>query len=105
MDKNIYWVNVSDQEIVPQGETQNHEFEIRATEQEITELRGRFDDLAKADNKLLNRAKTPYEPLPEPDQEVKNASYDEQLISVYRLIHELGVPQTKTHIERMNIIE
>jgi hypothetical protein len=49
MDKNKYWVSVGDQEIVPEGDTFNHEFEIEATDQEITELRGQLDDLVKAD--------------------------------------------------------
>jgi hypothetical protein len=104
MEKNKYWVNVRDQEIVPQGETVNYEFEIEATDQEVTELRERFDLLVEADTELLNRAKTPYEPLPEPDQENKNAPYDERLLSVYRFIHQLGVPKTRIHIEEMNIM-
>jgi hypothetical protein len=105
MDKNKYWVSVGDQEIMPEGETVNHEFEIEATDQEITELRGQLDDLVKADTELLTRAATPYEPLREPNQEVKNISYDDQLKTVYRLIHQLGVPETKTHIEEMHVIE
>jgi hypothetical protein len=105
MDKNKYWVSVGDQEIVHEGETFNHEFEIEATDREITELRGQLDDLVKADTELLSRASTPYEPLPEPNQEVKNVSYDDQLKTVYRLIHQLGVPETKTHIEEMHVIE
>jgi hypothetical protein len=105
MDKNKYWVSVGDQEIVPEGETVNNEFEIEATDQEITELRGQLDDLVKADTELLTRAATPYEPLPEPNQEVKNVSYDDQLKNVYRLIHQLGVPETKNHIEEMHVIK
>jgi hypothetical protein len=105
MEKNKYWVNVRDQEIVPQGETVNYEFEIEATDEEVTELRERLDQLVEVDTKLLNRAKTPYEPLPEHDQEIKNAPYDERLLDVYRLIHQLGVPKTRIHIEEMNIMD
>jgi hypothetical protein len=104
MVKHKYWVSVGDQEIVPEGDTVNAELEIEATDQEITELRERLDELVRADSQLLARASTPYEHMDMPDQEIKNISYDDQLRNVYRLIHQLGVPETKAHIEEMDII-
>ncbi|MBP1997077.1 hydrolase [Paenibacillus eucommiae] len=103
MDKSRYWVSVGNLEILPQGEGANHEFEIEATEAEITYLKELLDQLVSEDTQLLGRAKSPYEKLPEDDQDVKNISYDMQLKEIYRLIYELGSSETKAHLHETNM--
>lgn len=105
MDSMRYWVSVGTQEIVPQGEGANYEFEIEATVEEINVLRKLFEEEESSDHRLVGRAKTPYEAFPENDQEVKNYPYDEHLKEIYRFIHFLGSPRTKEHISRMGILD
>ncbi|QGQ93982.1 hypothetical protein EHS13_03195 [Paenibacillus psychroresistens] len=105
MDRMNYWVSVGNHEIVPQGEGNNHEFEIAANEQELDLLRELFDEMDQIDNSLvLKRASTPYEVFTPAGQEVKTLPYDKKLIDVYRTIYDLGLPNTKEHIRGMNIL-
>jgi hypothetical protein len=38
-------------------------------------------------------------------QDVQNDAYDASLRQVYRLIHELGTPETRAHIESMGVLD
>jgi hypothetical protein len=104
MNKMIYWVSVGKHEIVPKGEGANYEFEIEASDDELDQLRELFDEADHVDNSLLSRAATPYEAFEEVDQDAKNLPYDMQLKEIYRIIYNLGLPETKAHIMRMGII-
>jgi hypothetical protein len=105
VNKMIYWVSVGNHEIVPQGEGNNHQFEIEANEQDLDQLRELFDEADQIDNGLLlNRASTPFEVFSSAGQEVKTLPYDRQLIKIYRTIYNLGLPKTKEHIRGMNIL-
>jgi hypothetical protein len=105
MDRMNYWVNIGNHEIVPQGEGNNHQFEITANEQELDQLRELFDEADQIDNNLLfRRASTPFEVFTPAGQEVKTLPYDKKLIDIYRIINDLGLPKTKEHIRGMNIL-
>ena len=104
MDKMIYWVSVANHEIVPQGKGNNYEFEIEANEQELAQLREKLETAEQIDRKLVRRAGTPYEVYTQAGQEVKTLPYDRRLIEIYRIIYDLGLPKTKEHIEKMNIL-
>ncbi|MDB5053982.1 MAG: hypothetical protein JWM44_2032 [Bacilli bacterium] len=105
MNKMIYWVSVGNHEIFPQGEGNNHEFEIEANEQELDQLRELFDEADQIDSDLLvKRVSTPFEIFTPVGQEVKTLPYDRRLIEIYRTIYNLGLPKTKEHINGMNIL-
>jgi hypothetical protein len=103
MEKKRYQVHIADQEVIPVEDTAKPTFVIEATETELGELRALFDKVDLADNKLLGRAKTPYEPQPEGDQDIKNIPYDNKLKDVYRYVYQLGVPETRAYIEEMQL--
>jgi hypothetical protein len=105
MNRMIYRVSVGNHEIVPQGDGSNNEFEIEANELELDQLRELFDEADRIDNSLLfKRASTPFEVYTPVGQEVKTLPYDRQLVEIYQLIYNLGLPKTKEHIRKMNIL-
>ncbi|MNH86865.1 hypothetical protein D3C73_393340 [compost metagenome] len=106
MVKTRYWVSVGRQEVVPKIEAttnEQYEFEIEADNEDLLRLDELFAELSLADKQLVNRARTPYEAFPEKDQDMKNHSYDDRLKDIYFYIHQLGVPETRQHIEEMNL--
>lgn len=104
MNRMVYAVSVGNHEIVHQGQGGNNEFEIEANEEELDQLRNLFDEADRIDNGLVKRASTPYEVFGNVDQEVKTLPFDKQLVDIYQLIYNLGLPKTKEHIRNMNIL-
>jgi len=98
MNKMTYWVSVGNHEIVPQSAGKNYEFEIEATEEDLDQLRELFDEADQIDISLISRAKTPYEVFTRVGQKVKNSPYDIRLQEIYRIIYDLGSPETKAFI-------
>lgn len=103
MDKQIYWTSVAAFEIVPEGLSDNHEFEIEATEDEVNELMSLYNQLEQQDNTMFLKSANPNE-LYHDQNITSNLNYDEGLKKVYRLIYDLGKPKTKSHIMSMNIM-
>jgi hypothetical protein len=101
--KKTYYVAVSPGEILqPQhSETGNFEFEIRATEEELDQLQEWFEELQEADDDTAARAHIPFR---EYHNDKENDAADYYLAQVYRKLHELGTPETKAHIQSMNIL-
>ncbi|WJH34097.1 hypothetical protein N6H14_29810 [Paenibacillus sp. CC-CFT747] len=105
MDKFSYGVSLGRKEILPLEELKEYEFEIEATPEEIGLLQELIEESEDTEQWLIGRAKTPYEAFPEDDQDEKNLPSDIRLQEVYKLIHRLGVPETKAHIEQMRVLQ
>ncbi|WP_281886179.1 hypothetical protein [Paenibacillus sp. YYML68] len=104
MDKKTYYVAVSagtGQIVEPEQMNGNFEFEILATNEEIEKLSELFEDKEKEEEDSAVRALTPYR-LYHNDKE--NDAYDETLLDIYSMLHELGTPATRKHIESMGIL-
>lgn len=99
MDKKTFYVTVNTGSIIEDKSDGNFEFEIQATEEEIDSLQQLFEDTSAAEEATASRGW--FVPL---RTEEYNAAYDESLQQVYRRIHELGSPETKAHIEKMNVL-
>ncbi|WP_438448658.1 hypothetical protein [Gorillibacterium sp. sgz5001074] len=100
MNKRTYYISVGSGDIVQEKEAANFEFEIEATEEELNRLEELFEEKEEADNGSAQRAVTPYI---EYHNDGENDVYDARLQDIYRLIHKLGTPETKAHIESMSL--
>ncbi|MFB6367491.1 hypothetical protein ACFCP7_26285 [Paenibacillus elgii] len=99
MEKKTYYIAVGSGEVQePEEATGNFEFEIQATEEEVDKLQDMFEELAMNEEDTAMRATIPYREY-RPDKES-----DGNLTEIYRMLHELGTPDTRRHIEAMNVL-
>ncbi|MFH5185432.1 hypothetical protein ACHHV8_23835 [Paenibacillus sp. TAB 01] len=102
MDKKTYYIAVASGEILePKDMTGNFEFEILASEEEIDQLQEMFEDSAEAQDDTAARAMIPVRDY---HLDKENDAADYYLTEIYRKLHELGTPETKSHIESMNVL-
>jgi len=102
MDKKTYYIAVASGEILePKDMTGNFEFEILASEEEIDQLQEMFEDSAEAQDDTAARAMIPARDY---HLDKENDAADYYLTEIYRKLHELGTPETKSHIESMNVL-
>lgn len=109
MEKQKYYVNVSNHEIITAPQ-EDSELEIIAGKEDVTRLQQMFDHMDLEDKQVtVERSKTPYErfdtlPVRE-DQDKRNEPLDQNLANIYKLIYDLGTARTRHHIEEMNLLE
>jgi len=102
LEKKTYYISVGAGEILePEDVTGNFEFEISATEEEVDKLQELFEDKEIDEEDTAVRALTPYR---EYHNDPENDAYDWTLVEIYKMLHELGTPDTRKHIETMNIL-
>ncbi|WP_284640845.1 hypothetical protein [Paenibacillus silviterrae] len=102
MDKKTYYIAVGSGEILePEDMIGNYEFEIEATEEEIDQLQELFEEASEAQQATAFRSHIPYR---EYHRDKENDIYDFNLTAIYRKLHELGTPETRKHIESMNVL-
>lgn len=100
MEKKTYYISVGSGDIVREKDVTNFEFEIQATEEELNELEELFEEKEEAELGSARRAVTPYY---EYHNDGENDAYDASLKDIYKMIHKLGTPETRSHIESMHI--
>jgi transcriptional/translational regulatory protein YebC/TACO1 len=100
MDKKTYYISVGSGDIVRQDDITDFEFEIQANEEELNELEELFEEKEEAEADGFRRAVTPYK---EYHHDEENDAYDSALRDIYKLIHKLGTPETKAHIDSMQL--
>lgn len=101
MEKKTYYVSVQAGTALENQGGAAFEFEIEATPQEIDALQQLFEELDDAANDTFVRGMIPGIPY---HQDPENQFYDDALQNVYRLLHELGKPETRAHIEQMGVL-
>lgn len=99
--KKSFYVSVQAGTIVPQEGDTAFEFEIEATEAQIDALQQLFDRREEADNAAYFRAHVPFL---EYGHDAPNDEMDRHLTAVYRMLYELGTPETKRHIASMGVL-
>jgi len=100
--KKHFYVSVHGDSILPNEGDAAYGFEIEATEEQVDELQRLFNGRQNADDQAFFRAHVPFL---EYHHDQANDRYDDYLTDVYRMIHDLGTPETKSHIESMHILE
>ncbi|WP_174734920.1 hydrolase [Mesobacillus harenae] len=99
--KKTYYINVGSGEISQSSTASSWNYEIKATDEEVTLLREYFDQSYTTDWQNFFRAHVPYVQY---HYDRENDAYDETLTKVYEMIYELGDEQAKSHIESMGIL-
>ncbi len=98
MEKRKFYVNVESREISELKAGNNDEFIIYGTPEQIIELRECFEDMEHADMGTFWRSHMPFK---EYHRDEDNDEFDQCLLKVYKMIHDLGDENAKQHVEQM----
>jgi rubrerythrin len=101
MARKTYYVTVQYGEIMDDPTAFNYDFVIEANEEELDQLEELFEDASTAEQETI------FHTIPLSTSTYynnENDTYDLGLREVYRKLHELGTPETKQHLEKMNIL-
>ena len=101
-ERKTYYISVQANSITQQIGDTSFEFEIQATEKEISQLQELFDGKEEADDYAFFRAQVPWVVY---HNDKPNDAYDYYLTQAYRMIHTLGTPETRHQIESMNVLQ
>ncbi|WP_156288550.1 hydrolase [Oceanobacillus salinisoli] len=102
MERRKYYVNVADGEISHRKHDNHDYLEIHATDSELSTLRRKFNNMHDAGFGTFVRA---HIPIIEYHNDSSNDRYDENLLDVYQMLHDLGNKKTREHIESMGILD
>jgi len=100
-EKRRYYVSVQSKSIMLNQGDATYELEIDATPEQILELRELFEDEEDFENDTFWRAHIPAIPY---HHDNSNDGYDVMLEEIYRKLYEWGTPETRAHIESMNVL-
>ncbi|TDF95900.1 hypothetical protein [Paenibacillus piri] len=100
--KKTFYIAVGSGEILePADMLGNFEFEIRATDEECDQLQELFEESQEANDDTIARAMIMAR---EYHLDKENDAADYYLTQIYRKLHELGTPETRKHIEKMDVL-
>lgn len=101
-EKKIYYIEIASGMITQSAVDSTWNFKIEATDEEIRKLREYFDRAASSEVGNFIRAHIPFrEYHDDPDNDI----YDENMKSIYQLIHQLGDSEAKQHIESIGLLD
>lgn len=101
MDKKRYYISVATGEIVDNPTITTYQFIIEANEAEIHQLQELYDEAHALEMDTMVRGMTPAIAYHDDPQ---NHEYDQALMRIYRMLHQLGTTETKNHIETMGVL-
>lgn len=99
--KKKFYVNMGSQEISQLKFGNNEEFIIYASEEEVTLLRDKLNDMDQANIRAFYRA---HVPIMSYHNDRSNDDYDIGMTGAYQMLYDLGDEQTKAHIEAMGVL-
>ena len=100
--KKTYYIAIADGTITQVKTSTPWDYEIQATDEEITQLRELFDQNYSSDWQSFWRAHVPYIQY---HDDKANEGYDTGLQQVYKMIYELGDEETKLQIKNDGLLE
>ncbi|WP_308634799.1 hypothetical protein [Paenibacillus silvisoli] len=99
-----YYVSVQAGSILEDPEATAYELAITANEEELNRLQELFEEYATMDEaSMLHFGKNPFGAAVTDNDAQLNAGTDGILLDIYRLLYELGTPETKNHISTMGL--
>lgn len=101
-EKKRYYVSVQAMTVMEQQGEAAYELEIEATPDEVEVLLELFESKSDADFRNYIRMHNPQVIW---DEIIHQEMHDVKLAEAYRLIHKLGTPETKRHVESMNVLQ
>lgn len=102
MPKKKYYVSLQAKTVTEHQGDAAYELEIEATPEDIEQLYELIDAQDEADLSDFFRLHS-LDPIK--DEVQPNEGFDYNLTEIYRLLHRLGTPETRSHIESMNVLQ
>ena len=102
MERKTYYISLGEGNISQVRSANSWDYQIKATDEEITRLREIFDQNYSADWQGFFRAHIPYI---EYHFDRDNDAYDNGLQQIYKMIYELGDEETKAHIKNEGLMD
>ncbi|MEC5424888.1 hydrolase [Virgibacillus sp. C22-A2] len=102
MERKKFYVSIASGEISQIEYSNNDEFIIHATEDEVVLLREKMNEMHEASMGAFWRAHIPIMPY---HNDKANDKYDAGITEAYQMLYELGDEQAKDHIKSMGILE
>lgn len=100
-ERKTYYVSVQAGSVLEDPEAAAFELEISANEEELNRLQELFEELSSEDEaEMAHFTSHPYGTTP---VERINSAYDGFIEGIYKLLYELGTPETKRHIASMGL--
>ncbi|MGJ9457457.1 hydrolase [Oceanobacillus sp. CF4.6] len=101
MEKGKYYVNIGTGEISQNRYQNNDDYIIYASSEDIALLRATMENMHGASVDSFIRAHVPIVPY---HNDKANDEYDVNITEAFRMLHQLGDEQTRSHIESMGIL-
>lgn len=100
--KKTYYISVGNGEIMTSATDSPWQFQIEATDDEITKLREIFD--SSDENSVYDFLRA-HLPFVEYHNDATNDQYDQNLLRAYNMIYELGDDEARAHLDQIGILE
>ncbi|GIP16981.1 hypothetical protein J40TS1_26230 [Paenibacillus montaniterrae] len=98
-----YYVDVQGKQLHLQQGVASYHLEIDATDEEAELIEAQFRKLDERDESSLNRMMR-YNLTQGEQVAYMNDEHDEEMQTLFRLLHQCGTDETKRHIEGMNVL-
>lgn len=99
-ERKNYFVTIDTENIRETSVPEGIEYEVFATQDEISEIRELFNEKEKSSK---NAVKYLAKPFNEWGADNERRKYDDHLITLYQRIYELGTEETKANIKELGI--
>lgn len=100
-ERKPYYVSVGAGQILEDPGAAAYELDIRANEEELNKLQELFEEYASMDEaEAFHFGRHPFGSA---SQSRMNAGIEDITTRIYKLLHELGSEQTKSHIDSMHL--
>lgn len=102
MVRKTYYISLAEGSISQVSTASSWDYQIQATDDEITHLRGIFDQNYSSDWQGFWRAHIPFVQY---HYDRENDAYDNGLQQAFKMIYELGDEATKAHIKNQGLMD
>lgn len=102
MEKKKYYVSLATGEVSQIPYQNNDDFIIYATDEEVRQLRNKFDSMDDANLRSFVRAHIPIVPY---HHDQSNDDYDSAMYEALQMIYKLGDDETKENIHSMGVLD
>ena len=100
MEPQTYYISVSSRTIETQP-SRSEQLTIQATDEELELLRQKLDREDRDYARTSGRAMVPYKSA---ERDPATQTFSDNLLDLYAYVDELGTPETRAHIESMNLL-
>ncbi|PLS14947.1 hydrolase [Bacillus sp. M6-12] len=100
--KNTYYIWLQNGQISRDRDTSPWNFQVEATDEEISQLREYFDQNYSVEWQNFYRSHVPYVQY---HYDRENDAYDKGMQKIYEMIYKIGNEEARKHIESMGILE